>query len=213
MSSRHRMASLTCVPDQAMTSRSHASPAARQRASRTQIPCPTVSTHAGPADPRLMCFAMFILRVAAFVAASALCAAAPAIQLLVAARIVQGGGGALLTPGSLAIIDAVFAPGDRTRAIGAWAGLTAVAAAAGARTVNRRRVFPAGPAVQSPRRPVRGLFLGTTLRRPGPVRCPQRPRFPSGTGRCSCRPPARLPRACQSRSRPRHGIRPPVRGR
>ena len=53
---------------------------------------------------------MFILGVAAFVAASALCAAAPTIQLLVAARFVQGVGGALLTPGSLAIIDAVFHP-------------------------------------------------------------------------------------------------------
>jgi EmrB/QacA subfamily drug resistance transporter len=74
---------------------------------------------------------MFIVGVAAFVAASALCAAAPTIQLLVAARFVQGIGGALLTPGSLAIIDAVIHPDDRTRAIGAWAGLTAVAAAVG----------------------------------------------------------------------------------
>jgi len=74
---------------------------------------------------------MFIVGVAAFVAASALCAAAPTIQLLVAARFVQGVGGALLTPGSLAIIDAVFHPDDRTRAIGAWAALTAVAAAVG----------------------------------------------------------------------------------
>jgi EmrB/QacA subfamily drug resistance transporter len=74
---------------------------------------------------------MFIVGVAAFVAASALCAGAPTIQLLVAARVVQGVGGALLTPGSLAIIDAVFHPDDRTRAIGAWAGLTAVAAAVG----------------------------------------------------------------------------------
>jgi EmrB/QacA subfamily drug resistance transporter len=74
---------------------------------------------------------MFVVGVGAFVAASALCAAAPTIELLVAARFVQGVGGALLTPGSLAIIDAVFVPGDRTRAIGAWAGLTAVAAAVG----------------------------------------------------------------------------------
>ena len=74
---------------------------------------------------------VFILGVAAFVAASALCAAAPTIQLLVAARFIQGVGGALLTPGSLAIIDSVFHPDDRTRAIGAWAGLTAVAAAVG----------------------------------------------------------------------------------
>ena len=74
---------------------------------------------------------VFTLGVGVFVAASALCAAAPTIQLLVAARFVQGAGGALLTPGSLAIIDAVFRPDDRTRAIGAWAGLTAVAAAVG----------------------------------------------------------------------------------
>jgi EmrB/QacA subfamily drug resistance transporter len=66
-----------------------------------------------------------------FVAASALCAAAPTIELLVIARFAQGIGGALLTPGSLAIIDAVFHPDDRTRAIGAWAGLGAVAGAIG----------------------------------------------------------------------------------
>ena len=74
---------------------------------------------------------VFTLGTAVFVAASALCAVAPTIQLLVAARFVQGVGGALLTPGSLAIIGAVFHPDDRLRAIGAWAGLTAVAAAVG----------------------------------------------------------------------------------
>jgi EmrB/QacA subfamily drug resistance transporter len=74
---------------------------------------------------------VFILGVVVFVAASALCAAAPTIELLVAARFGQGIGGALLTPGSLAIIDSVFHPDDRTRAIGAWAGLGAVAGAIG----------------------------------------------------------------------------------
>src|SRR6202789_1739434 len=74
---------------------------------------------------------VFILGVVVFVAASALCAAAPTIGLLVIARFVQGIGGALLTPGSLAIIDAVIHPDDRTRAIGGWAGLGAVAGAIG----------------------------------------------------------------------------------
>ncbi len=74
---------------------------------------------------------MLILGVVVFVAASALCAAAPTIGLLIAGRFVQGIGGALLTPGSLAIIEAVFHPDDRTRAIGAWAGLGAVAGAIG----------------------------------------------------------------------------------
>jgi MFS family permease len=74
---------------------------------------------------------MFILGAVVFVAASALCAAAPTIELLVFARFVQGVGGALLTPGSLAIIEAVFHPDDRPRAIGAWAGLGAIAGAIG----------------------------------------------------------------------------------
>ena len=74
---------------------------------------------------------VFILGVVVFVAASALCAAAPTIGLLIAARFCQGIGGALLTPGSLAIIDAVFHPDDRTKAIGVWAGLEAVSGAIG----------------------------------------------------------------------------------
>jgi EmrB/QacA subfamily drug resistance transporter len=74
---------------------------------------------------------IFILGAVVFVAASALCAAAPTIGLLIAARFVQGIGGALLTPGSLAIITSVFHPDDRTKAIGAWAGLGAVAGAIG----------------------------------------------------------------------------------
>src|SRR5580693_7226285 len=46
-------------------------------------------------------------------------------------RVLQGIGGALLTPGSLAIIQATFAPDDRPRAVGAWSGLGGVAAAIG----------------------------------------------------------------------------------
>ncbi|MGH3391909.1 MAG: MFS transporter [Actinomadura sp.] len=74
---------------------------------------------------------VFVIGVIWFALASALCGAAQSIPELVAARALQGVGGALLTPGSLAIIQASFAPADRARAIGAWSGLGGVAAAAG----------------------------------------------------------------------------------
>src|SRR5690606_17044832 len=74
---------------------------------------------------------IFVLGVVWFAVASALCAAAPTIEVLVAARALQGIGGALLTPGSLAIIQASFAAYDRPRAVGAWAGLGGVAGAVG----------------------------------------------------------------------------------
>src|SRR5918992_5956426 len=67
---------------------------------------------------------VFEVGVVWFTAASALCAVAPNIEVLVAARVVQGIGGALLTPGSLAIIEATFRQEDRGRAIGAWSALT-----------------------------------------------------------------------------------------
>ncbi|WP_030168088.1 MFS transporter, partial [Spirillospora albida] len=74
---------------------------------------------------------VFLVGVVWFGAASVLCGLAPNIPLLVAARALQGVGGALLTPGSLAIIQASFAHEDRPRAVGAWSGLGGVAAAAG----------------------------------------------------------------------------------
>ena len=74
---------------------------------------------------------VFEVGVVVFCGASVLCAVAPDTGLLIAARVVQGGGAALLTPGSLAIIQATVRPGDRARAIGAWSGLTGVASAIG----------------------------------------------------------------------------------
>jgi EmrB/QacA subfamily drug resistance transporter len=74
---------------------------------------------------------VFVLGVWLFTAASLLCAIAPSAELLVFARLVQGIGGALLTPGSLALIEASFRPRDRARAIGAWSGLGGVAGALG----------------------------------------------------------------------------------
>jgi EmrB/QacA subfamily drug resistance transporter len=74
---------------------------------------------------------VFVIGVVWFAAASALCGLAPSIEVLVAARALQGVGGALLTPGSLALLQSSFAPDDRARAIGAWSGLGGVAAAVG----------------------------------------------------------------------------------
>ncbi|MEQ8840253.1 MAG: MFS transporter [Acidimicrobiales bacterium] len=66
-----------------------------------------------------------------FAAASLLCAAAPSVEVLIAARLLQGIGGALLTPGSLAIIEATLRPDDRGRGVGQWSGLSGVAGAVG----------------------------------------------------------------------------------
>ncbi len=74
---------------------------------------------------------VFLTGVAWFALASALCGLAPNIGVLIAARALQGIGGALLTPGSLAIIQATFVPDDRPKAIGAWSGLGGVAGAIG----------------------------------------------------------------------------------
>jgi EmrB/QacA subfamily drug resistance transporter len=74
---------------------------------------------------------VFLTGVAWFAVASLLCGLAPNVQVLIAARVVQGVGGALLTPGSLAIIEASFHPDDRGRAIGAWSGLGGIAGALG----------------------------------------------------------------------------------
>ncbi|MEN3357196.1 MAG: hypothetical protein V7637_1178 [Mycobacteriales bacterium] len=74
---------------------------------------------------------LFIIGSAWFAVASAVCGLAPNIELLIAARALQGIGGALLTPGSLAIISASFSSEDRAKAIGAWSGLGGIAGALG----------------------------------------------------------------------------------
>ncbi|WP_203826233.1 DHA2 family efflux MFS transporter permease subunit [Actinoplanes palleronii] len=74
---------------------------------------------------------VFMAGVAWFAVASLLCGLAPKVEMLVAARVLQGIGGALLTPGALAILEASFAPGDRARAIGAWSGLGGIGGALG----------------------------------------------------------------------------------
>jgi len=74
---------------------------------------------------------MFLVGVIWFAVASLICGLAPDSPVLIAARAVQGIGAALMTPGSLAIIEASFAPADRGKAIGAWSGLSGVATAIG----------------------------------------------------------------------------------
>jgi len=74
---------------------------------------------------------VFVIGVIWFAAASLVCGLAPNLPALVAARVLQGVGGALLTPGSLAILQASFADDDRAQAIGAWSGLGGIATAIG----------------------------------------------------------------------------------
>lgn len=74
---------------------------------------------------------VFMVGVAWFAAASLLCGLAWSAPVLIAARLLQGIGGALLTPGSLAILQSTFVAADRGAAIGAWTGLGGVASAAG----------------------------------------------------------------------------------
>ncbi|MGP9019976.1 MFS transporter [Streptomyces sp. BR1] len=74
---------------------------------------------------------VFVLGVCWFAAGSLLCGIAPNAGVLIAARALQGIGGALLTPGSLALIQASFHPDDRARAVGVWSGLGGVGAAVG----------------------------------------------------------------------------------
>ncbi|WP_030863014.1 MFS transporter [Streptomyces sp. NRRL S-37] len=74
---------------------------------------------------------VFVVGVLWFAAASLLCGLAPNTGVLIAARALQGVGGALLTPGSLALIQATFHPDDRGRAVGLWSGFGGIGAAVG----------------------------------------------------------------------------------
>ncbi|HWG94219.1 MAG TPA: MFS transporter [Mycobacteriales bacterium] len=74
---------------------------------------------------------VFVVGTVWFGVASVLCGLAPTVELLVAARVLQGVGGALLVPGSLAILQSSFDAQDRGRAIGVWSALGALAAALG----------------------------------------------------------------------------------
>jgi EmrB/QacA subfamily drug resistance transporter len=74
---------------------------------------------------------VYLIGIVWFAVASVACGFAPGSLFLIIMRCLQGVGAALLTPGSLAILEASFRPADRARAIGAWSGLSGVATAAG----------------------------------------------------------------------------------
>jgi EmrB/QacA subfamily drug resistance transporter len=74
---------------------------------------------------------IFVIGTVWFAAASVLCGAAPNVAVLIGARVLQGVGAALLTPGSLAILQASFRQSDRARAVGAWSGLGGAVGAVG----------------------------------------------------------------------------------
>src|SRR5438309_846225 len=74
---------------------------------------------------------IYAIGVAVFALASIWCGFAPTIHQLIIARATQGVGGALLVPGSLAIISATFSEKDRGEAIGTWSGATAITTALG----------------------------------------------------------------------------------
>ena len=74
---------------------------------------------------------VFVLGLLSFTVASVICGASPDTLVLIVARALQGIGGALLVPGSLAIISATFVAEDRARAVGLWSGLSGVSVVVG----------------------------------------------------------------------------------
>jgi len=74
---------------------------------------------------------MFVVGLALFVAASAACASAPSIGWLIAARVVQGAGGALVMPLAMALLSAAFPREERGKALGIFTGITGLALIAG----------------------------------------------------------------------------------
>ena len=91
---------------------------------------------------------VFAAGVAIFAAASVWCGLAPDTRHLIAARALQGIGGALLVPGSLAIIAATFPANERGKAIGTWSAMTSMSLIAGpllggwlVQTISWRAIF------------------------------------------------------------------------
>ncbi len=98
---------------------------------------------------------IFFIGVVWFAVASAICGIAPSAALLIGARVLQGVGGALLTPGSLAILQASFRPDDRAPCHRRLVGIgrrRRRRRATGGRLSHRHRLVALGLLHQSPRR-------------------------------------------------------------
>jgi EmrB/QacA subfamily drug resistance transporter len=75
---------------------------------------------------------VFLVGLVVFTLGSALCGLAPTLGWLIAGRVLQGAGGAALSPGSLSVLAAAFTvPRERTQVIGIWSGVSGIALAAG----------------------------------------------------------------------------------
>jgi EmrB/QacA subfamily drug resistance transporter len=125
---------------------------------------------------------IFVVGVSWFAVASLLCGLSPTIETLIAARVLQGVGGALLTPGALAILETSFDPADRARAIGAWSGLGGIAGAVGpflggwlVQVATWRVVFLVNV-------PIAAVVIAVALRRVPESRNPDAPRRPDVAG-------------------------------
>jgi EmrB/QacA subfamily drug resistance transporter len=125
---------------------------------------------------------VFVVGLVWFTIASVLCGLAPNMGMLIGARALQGAGGALLVPGSLALITASFRSTDHGSAIGAWSGLTGVATSIGpflggwlVDSVSWRLVFLINV-------PLAALALWVTLRHVPESRDPQAGRRPDFAG-------------------------------
>ena len=90
-----------------------------------------VSSGRGAAGDRIGRRRVFVVGITIFAIASVWCGLAPNVAQLIVARALQGIGAALLVPCSLAIIGASFSEADRGKAIGTWAGFSAIASAVG----------------------------------------------------------------------------------
>ena len=85
----------------------------------------------GAAGDRIGQRRVFGAGIVVIAAATALCAVAPTVEFLIAARVVQGLAAAFMVPGSLALIAVNYPPEERGRAVGTWAAASGITAAIG----------------------------------------------------------------------------------